>query len=119
VTTVYNHCDESNEPTVYAEGVRVVKLIKVAALATALASIPQANAETVNLTEMRCGAFNGVDRVRADMILAWFMGFYSEVRDPQTLDIDKMNEYRQKIILFCQGQPDFRITTAAEGIIGK
>jgi hypothetical protein len=53
------------------------------------------------------------------VILAWFLGFYSELEDPQVIDLGNLGRLREKFVAFCKEAPDFRITTAAEAILGK
>jgi len=92
-------------------------VIKIAALTLAL-TIPNANAEKINLTAMKCSQFLKTDPQRVDLILTWLMGFYGKVENPQAIDLDQLAANRTRFATFCSQQPNFRIITAADGILG-
>jgi HdeA/HdeB family len=86
---------------------------KAAAFATA-----KVDAQKIDVSAMTCRQFVQ-DETNSQVILAWFLGFYSEVQNPQVIDLGKLQNFREKLLTFCKEEHEFRMTTAAEGILGK
>jgi acid stress chaperone HdeB len=86
---------------------------------TASATPPNTEVQKVDLSAMTCRQFQQTSEGNVQVILAWFVGFYSEVEDPQVIDLGNLGRVRGKILAFCKEAPDFRMTTAAEAILGK
>lgn len=40
------------------------------------------------------------------VILAWFLGFCSEVENPQVIDLGNLGRLREKFLAFCKEAPD-------------
>jgi len=87
-------------------------------IATALATA-KADAQKIDVSTMTCRQFVGNDEGSRQVILAWFFGFYSEVENPQVIDLGKLDNFRQKLLSLCKEEPEFRMTTAAEGVFAK
>jgi len=87
-------------------------------VATALATA-KADAQKIDVSAMTCRQFVRNDEANSQIILAWFLGFYSEVESPQVIDLGKLDNFRQKLLSLCKEEPEFRMTTAAEGVFAK
>jgi hypothetical protein len=96
-----------------------MRLLNSLVLAIALTSLGNAEAQKLDVSAMTCQRFLQTSEVHSQVILAWFLGFYSEVENPQVIDFDKLENLRERFLTFCKQQPQFRMTTAAEGIFGK
>jgi hypothetical protein len=85
------------------------------------ASVTPLNAEVqkIDVSAMTCRKYLQTSEGNVQVILAWFLGFYSEVEDPQVIDLGNLGRLRGKFVAFCKEAPDFRMTTAAEAILGK
>ena len=86
---------------------------------TASVTPPNAEVQKIDVSAMTCRQFLQTSEGNIQVILAWFLGFYSEVENPQVLDLGNLDRLREKFLTFCKEQPEFRMTTAAEGILGK
>ena len=92
---------------------------KVQKVATALATPANPEVQKIDVSAMTCRQFLQTSEGNVPVILAWFLGFYSEVENPQVIDLGNLGRLREKFLTFCKEQPEFRMTTAAEGILGK
>ena len=95
-----------------------MKLFSCVVLAIALTTLGNAEAQKIDVSAMTCRQFVQ-DQANSQVILAWFLGFYSEVENPQVIDVGKLDNLRERFLTFCKQQPEFRMTVAAEGILGK
>jgi acid stress chaperone HdeB len=96
-----------------------MKLFKFVVLAAALTTPADAEAQKIDVSAMTCRQFLQTSEANNQVILAWFLGFYSEVENPQVIDLGELDRLREKFLTFCKQQPQFRMTTAAEGILAK
>ena len=96
-----------------------MRLFNSVVLAIALTTLGNAEAQKLDVSAMTCQRFLQTNEANIQVVLAWFLGFYSDVENPQIIDLDKLNNLRERFLTFCKQQPKFRLTTAAEGILGK
>jgi hypothetical protein len=96
-----------------------MKILATIALTAALTTMTNADAGNINLSAMTCHDFIHSDFSKATIIVAWFMGFYGQVEEPQLIDLNKLEDTRGKFLAFCKQQPNFRMTTAADGLLGS
>jgi hypothetical protein len=96
-----------------------MRTLALIAVAAAVASVPNDDGQKINISAMTCSQFLKVDRDRSDLILSWFLGFYAEAANPQIIDLTKLDRARDQFNTFCAEEPSFRMTTAAEGLLGK
>jgi HdeA/HdeB family len=92
---------------------------KVQKVATAFATPAKPEVQKIDVSAMTCRQFLQISEGNIQVILAWFLGFYSEVGSPQLIDLGNLDKLREKFQTLCKEQPQFRMTTAAEGILGK
>jgi acid stress chaperone HdeB len=96
-----------------------MKFFKSVVLAAALTTLANAEVQKIDVSAMTCRQFLQTSEGNIQVILAWFLGFYSEVENPQVIDLGELDRQRGRFLTFCKQQPEFRLTTAAEGILGK
>jgi hypothetical protein len=96
-----------------------MKLLVIAAATTLLATLTNPEAQKIDVSAMTCSQFTQSDEARVNLILTWFLGFYADVQNPQVIDLAKLDNARGSFIAFCKQEPTFRLTTAAEGLLGK
>jgi acid stress chaperone HdeB len=92
---------------------------KVQKVATTFATPANPDVQKIDVSAMTCRQFLQTSEGNIQVILAWFLGFYSEVGSPQLIDLGNLDKLREKFQTLCKEQPQFRMTTAAEGILGK
>jgi len=88
-------------------------------VATTLATQANPEVQKIDVSAMTCRQFLEASEGNIQVISAWFLGFHSEVENPQIIDLGNLDKLREKLMTFCKEQPLFRMTTAAEGILGK
>lgn len=96
-----------------------MRFIATLILATILTGAVAADDQKIDLSAMTCGQFVQGDPAITNLILTWFLGFYSEAQDPQVIDVSKLESTRNALLGFCKQQPDFKISVAAEGLFDK
>lgn len=82
-------------------------------------SAATAQAQTINLSTMSCQDFVQADAVQINTIVSWLLGYYTDPAAPQIIDLGRLNTTRESFLAFCKQQPQFRVETAAEGILDK
>jgi acid stress chaperone HdeB len=90
-----------------------------AAATTLIATLTNADVQKIDVSSMTCSQFIQSDEARVNLILTWFLGFYSDAQNPQVIDLTKLDNVRSSFMTFCKQQPTFYLTTAAEGLMGK
>ena len=96
-----------------------MRLRTVIALTAAIMASTAANSQQIDVSSMTCQQFVQSDDARTNLIVAWFVGFYTDEQDPQVIDLSSLNKTRDRFINFCKQQPNFKMTTAAEGLLEK
>lgn len=96
-----------------------MKLLTTVALIGALTTAPAPNPQQIDVSSMKCQQFIKSDDARVNLIVTWFLGFYAEAHDPQVIDLSQLDDARNRFLNFCKQQPEFSMTAAAEGLLGK
>jgi len=96
-----------------------MKLRTIFALTAAVMIPTAANSQQIDVSSMTCQQFVQNDEAKINLIVAWFLGFYTDEQDPQVLDMSSLNKTRDRFITFCKQQPNFKMTAAAEGLLDK
>ena len=96
-----------------------MKLTTIVTLAAAIITPTVVNSQQIDVSSMTCQQFVQNDDARNNLIVAWFLGFYTDEQDPQVIDLTSLNKTRDRFINFCKQQPNFKMTTAAEGLLEK
>jgi hypothetical protein len=97
-----------------------MKLLATTMMTAALIAqaTPAPNDQRIDVSSMTCQQFQN-DDARISLILTWFLGFYAKPEDPQVIDLNSIGNARDQFFTFCKQEPTFRMTTAAEGLLGK
>jgi len=96
-----------------------MKLLMTMLVAVCLTAAHAATAQKLDFSEITCASFLQSDKDTSRLIVTWFLGFYTEEKDPQMLDLSALNDLQNKFTDFCKKEPTFRMSTAAEGIFGR
>jgi len=96
-----------------------MRLRTIFALTAAVMIPTAANSQQIDVSSMTCQQFVQNDEAKINLIVAWFLGFYTDEQDPQVLDMSSLNKTRDRFITFCKQQPNFKMTAAAEGLLDK
>jgi len=96
-----------------------MKMLAIIVLAAVATTVPNIDGSKIDVSAMTCNQFLQSDQDRSNLILAWFLGFYAQVENPQVIDLTQLDQERIKFNTFCAQQPGFYMTTAAEGLLGK
>jgi len=96
-----------------------MKVMTIIALTVAVMIPTAVNSQQIDVSSMTCQQFVQSDDVRTSLIVAWLLGFYTDEQDPQVIDLSSLNKTRDRFINFCKQQPNFKMTTAAEGLLEK
>lgn len=76
-------------------------------------------AQQYDFSEMSCAAYLQNDlQIQRDTAI-WFTGLYTDIGEPQILDLAAVADFQGKLTTFCKQQPTFRVATAAEGILRR
>jgi hypothetical protein len=96
-----------------------VKFFAATVFAISLTALNGADAQKLDLSEMTCTTFLQTDKDTSRQIIAWLSAFYTEEKSPQVVDVAALNELQKKFTDFCKLEPTFRISVAAEGLLGQ
>ncbi len=76
-------------------------------------------AQKIDLTAMKCRQLPTVGNERLATITTWLVGFYTEAREGEIIDLDRVKDISAKLVSFCVEHPNFGVTGAAEGLLSK
>jgi acid stress chaperone HdeB len=96
-----------------------MKLKTIVMLTAAVVTSTAVHSQQIDVSSMTCQQFVQNDDSRTNLIVAWLLGFYTDEQDPQVIDLNSLNKTRDRFISFCKQQPNFKMTTAAEGLLEK
>ncbi len=88
----------------------------VLALAFLLASLGSAAAEKWDLSTMTCQQFLGSDKPTISVILTWLDAYYKDDDAPPVIDTDKFARNAEKLAIYCAGNPQIGLITAADNL---
>ena len=95
------------------------KFFAIMVFAISLSATNGASAQKIDLSDMTCATFLEADKETSRQIIAWLAAFYTEDKGPEIVDIAALNELQNKFTDLCKLEPTFRISIAAEGLLGK
>jgi hypothetical protein len=108
--------EKANAPTTGNASMKYLSIIILLAINLGVA---QGNAQKLDFSEISCASFLKFDKDTTKMIVTWYLGFYTGEKDPQIVDVPALDDLQVKLTEFCKLEPAFRISTAAEGILGR
>ena len=95
---------------------KIARSVLVAALL--LAANP-ADAQSVDLSKIKCKEFIELPKETALAITVWLDGYFTDEEDPAVVDFDKLKAMAEKVGAFCSQNPKMGLITAAESVMVK
>jgi HdeA/HdeB family protein len=95
---------------------KTLHLFLVAAVTTA--PLPT-YAGKIDLTQMKWGQFVQASSESKSTITAWLAGYYTDVSDTEVIDLNGLKDTGSRLSAFCEANPNFDMSSAAEGMLGK
>jgi acid stress chaperone HdeB len=96
-----------------------VVLSKVVVLTAFVLFATAADAQTVDLSSVKCRDFIELPKETANAITMWLDGYYTDEEDPAVIDFDKLKGKAEKLGAFCAANPKMSLMTAAENTMAK
>ena len=96
----------------------LVKFAGAILVAAALAAA-SADAQTVDLSTIKCKDFVELPKDTINAITLWLDGYYTDEEDPTVVDLDKLKAKAEKLGAFCVQNPRMGLMTAAENVMAK
>ncbi len=94
----------------------IARTLAAAALLSALALVPAAQAQTVDLSKTTCKEFLTSGKDGIQIIWAWLYGYYADQDADPVVDFAKLTAQGQKLAEYCKANPAKDIISAAEPI---
>jgi acid stress chaperone HdeB len=90
-----------------------------AILVAAMLAAASADAQTVDLSTIKCKDFVELPKDTINAITLWLDGYYTDEEDPTVVDLDKLKAKAEKLGAFCMQNPRMGLMTAAESVMVK
>jgi hypothetical protein len=88
-------------------------------VAAVLLSANAADAQSVDLSKIKCKEFIELPKETAFAITVWLDGYFTDEEDPAVVDFDKLKAMAEKVGAFCSQNPKMGLITAAESVMVK
>jgi hypothetical protein len=95
-----------------------MKILKRLLLAAAMALPLPLQAESIDLTSMKCSQLAQA-KESSSVITAWLAGYYTDADQSEVIDLTRLRDVGDKLGRFCAANPNFTIAGAALGLFGK
>jgi hypothetical protein len=95
---------------------KIARSVLVAAL---LLAANAADAQSVDLSKIKCKEFTELPKETAYAITVWLDGYFTDEEDPAVVDFDRLKAMAEKIGAFCSQNPKMGLITAAESVMVK
>ena len=96
-----------------------MKMLKTVLIVAGMAWSLPAQADKLDLTNMKCSQFVQAGKESASVITAWLTGYYTEATESEVIDLVRLKDTGDKLSTFCAANPNFAVAAAAEGLLGK
>lgn len=90
-----------------------------AAMATLAIPVESGLAQQINLTNVKCGDFVGMDQQSATNIMIWMLGYYTYEDDPTVIDMGKEKSNELQLRQYCTEHKETGLIDAAEPLMDK
>jgi acid stress chaperone HdeB len=80
---------------------------------------PSSQAETLDLSTLKCKAFLEGSKENLPTTLAWLDGYYKGDDDPAVIDFDQLKKNADSLNTYCGQHPDTSVEDAAEELFSK
>jgi acid stress chaperone HdeB len=84
-----------------------------------LIAAPPSQAETLDLTTLKCKAFFESSKENIATTLAWLDGYFKGDDDPAVIDLDQLKKNTESLEAYCRQHPDTSVEDAAEELFSK
>jgi hypothetical protein len=95
------------------------KIATTVLVAAVLFAANAANAQSVDLSKIKCKEFIELPKETAYAITVWLDGYFTDEEDPAVVDFDRLKAMAEKIGAFCSQNPKMGLITAAESVMVK
>jgi acid stress chaperone HdeB len=95
---------------------KIARSVLVAAL---LLAANAADAQSVDLSKIKCKEFIELPKETAFAITVWLDGYFTDEEDPAVVDFDRLKAMAEKVGAFCSQNPKMGLITAAESVMVK
>jgi len=96
-----------------------MKTLRLFLIAAAMTAPLPTYAGKLDLTQMKCGQFVQASSESKSTITAWLAGYYTDVTDTEVIDLNGLKDTGFRLSAFCEANPNFDMSSAAEGMLGK
>jgi hypothetical protein len=98
---------------------KLTRLLAALAVSATLFAAPAAQAQVVNMSDLKCKDFLALKPDAITMLWAWLYGYYADQDADPVVDFNKLTAKGQALAQACQGAPDKDIISIAEDIYEK
>jgi acid stress chaperone HdeB len=95
---------------------RFIGAILVAAVLFAASA---ADAQSVDLSKIKCKDFIELPKDTAYAITVWLDGYFTDEEDPAVVNFDRLKAMAEKVGAFCAQNPNMGLMGAAESVMVK
>ena len=80
--------------------------------------VPALHAQTsiIDAGKMTCKEFVALPKERVSAVTTWLDGYYTEEDDPKLIEFDAISATAEKLIDFCQQNPNATLLSASEKV---
>jgi acid stress chaperone HdeB len=94
-------------------------IARVFLVAAILLAANAADAQSVDLSKMKCKEFIELPKDTAYAITVWLEGYFTDEDDPAVVNFDKLKAVTEKVGAACAQNPRMGLMSAAESVMVK
>ena len=91
-----------------------VSLLTISSAQAQTVDMPEVRAETVDMADLKCGDLSRLYFEEFVVIDAWFSGYYHGKSSTTVIDSSKVAANTQKVLQFCKVNPDVTVIQAID-----
>jgi hypothetical protein len=95
------------------------KIAGAVLVAAVLFAANAADAQSVDLSKIKCKEFIELPKETAYAITVWLDGYFTDEEDPAVVDFDRLKAMAERVGAFCSQNPKMGLITAAESVMVK
>jgi acid stress chaperone HdeB len=96
-----------------------VKVIGASLVAAVLFTASAADAQSVDLSKIKCKDFIELPKDTAYAITVWLDGYFTDEEDPAVVNFDRLKAMAERVGSFCAQNPKMGLMGAAESVMVK
>jgi acid stress chaperone HdeB len=97
----------------------LVKIASAVVVAVALFAAGRADAQSVDLSKIKCKDFIELPKDTAYVITVWLDGYFTDEEDPAVVNFDRLKAMAERVGAFCAQNPKMGLMGAAESVMVK